>query len=682
MAPPVPATTRGAEWTVAFDGEVAGNVVTAGNAVTRCPPGADALACREAESGVANGVLNNDYPMVWSDTDDDPRTETSSSALLDVPAGARIVHATLSWAGVLRDGSTGLCGRTATWSSGSPRSATIAVAGQDATSVTATAFAAEPVPRGADRWYSARVDVTEHLAGVTGPVGLTVGNVRTGQGHDCAGGWSVTAVWARDDAPRHRVTVYTGHVRVAGTPAHLLLRPPGLRAVGGTARLAVTALEGDRAIGGDTLSVNGHVHDNFFVSSADGARKPAHANNMSVDATMIEVADVVRPGDTGVDVVATSGADHYLLFGLALSVPIPGMALHTMVDRPVTHDGERVTQQAVVTNSGGVPLHDIAVVFGLGCRRVVEQLMPGGHEEVTCTGIAGMPLVASASATDAAGGNHTATATAASRVIHPALTVRVATAKPVVLTGEPVTHQVTVVNSGDARVSSVRVRGFGCDRVVATTLAPAATADVRCTARPARTLVTVTATDELGARVTAQDRADYRIVHADLAIDVVVPENPVVPGDAVTLTVRVRNTGDVAMSDVAVTGEPAACDRNWPRLEPGAATVHTCRVVVHGPMTVRLTVSGVPDVADPVTVRRTTAVRLTPVAADVAPDVAVASGPVSPPPPVVPEPEPETEVAQQGPLRSPATPAVIAVLGLFVMTVSLGGLSAATRRLR
>ncbi len=131
VAPPVPAVTRGAGWTVAFDGEVTGNVVTAGNAVTRGPPAPDAAACRDAETGVANGVLNNDYPMVWSDTDDDPRTETSSSALLDVPAGARIAHATLAWAGVLRDGSTGLCGRTATWSSGSPRSVTFAVAGRN-----------------------------------------------------------------------------------------------------------------------------------------------------------------------------------------------------------------------------------------------------------------------------------------------------------------------------------------------------------------------------------------------------------------------------------------------------------------------------------------------------------------------------------------------------------------------
>ncbi|MFC4857161.1 hypothetical protein [Actinophytocola glycyrrhizae] len=689
VAPPVPAVPHAPEWTVAFDGEVTGDVAVAGNAVTRCPPGPGALACRDAETGAANGALNNDHSMVWTDTDDDPRTVTSSSARVDVPAGARIVHATLSWGGVLRAGSTGLCGRTATWPPGTPAAVRVAVGGREGVPVAAAAFTAEPSPPGADRWYSAHADVTDRLADTTGPVDLTVGDVRTGQGRDCAGGWSVTAVWSRADAARHRVTVHTGHERVAGSTAHVLLAPPGLRAAGGTTRLAVAALEGDRAIGGDTLRVNGSQQagqdgpGNVFVSGADGAREPAHVNNMSVDVTTIELAaGVVRPGDTAVEIEATSGADHYLLYGLALSVPLPGIALHTSVDRPVTHEGEDVTQRSVVTNTGGVPLHDVVVASDLGCRRVVGPLAPGAHAELVCTGPGGRTLAASASATDAAGGTHAATATAATRVIRPALTVRVGTPKPVVLIGKPVTHRVTVTNSGDAPVSSVRLRGLGCDRVVATVLAPAATATADCTAPPALVPVTATAVDELGAPVTARARASYRIVRVGLALEIVVPEHPVAPGGTTTLTIRVRNTGDVAFTNVAVTGEPAACHRFLPRLEPGATAVHTCRVVVTGPATVTLTVTGVPDVSTavvgPVPVSSTAEVRLAPEVAE----AAAAPGTVRPPPAAVPEPEPEHELAQQGPLRSPVTPAVIAVLGVLVMTVSLGGLSTAARRLR
>jgi hypothetical protein len=191
--------------------------------------------------------------------------------------------------------------------------------------------------------------------------------------------------------------------------------------------------------------------------------------------------------------------------------------------------------------------------------------------------------------------------------------------------------------------------------------------------------VTATALDELGASVTATTTVPYRVVRADLAIEVAIPPGPVAPGDAVTLTVRVRNTGDVPMIDLAVTGEPAGCGRALPDLAPGAATVHTCRIVVDGPMVVALAVSGTPALPGrpsgaTSTVRRTATVALAP--GNPRPDdVSPVPEPQSPQPPA-------HAVADEGPLRSPATPAVIAVLGVLVMTVSLGGLSSATRRLR
>jgi hypothetical protein len=126
-----------------------------------------------------------------------------------------------------------------------------------------------------------------------------------------------------------------------------------------------------------------------------------------------------------------------------------------------------------------------------------------------------------------------------------------------------------------------------------------------------------------------------------------------------------------------VTGEPAACERSLPDLAPGAATVHTCRVVVTRPVTLALAVSGIPALPGlpstaTITVRHASTVA--PAPANRLPDST--SAPVAPPAPA-----PRHEVADDGPLRSPATPALIAVLGVLVMTVSLGGLSSATRRL-
>lgn len=672
VAPPAPGPPADPEWTVVFDAEVAGDLAVVGNTVTRCPD--TAIACRAAELGAANGALNNHAAMAPVDSDDDPDTVTSSSAALDLPPGARIRHATLSWAGTLPTGSTGLCGRTAHWPPGTPDTVTLAVGTGDATPLPAAEVAADPAPPGADRWYSAHADVTARLARVRGPVELTVGNVWTGQGFDCAGGWSLTVVWEDDDAPLRRVAVHTGHERVAGTPAHTVLRPPGLRAVGGATRLGVVALEGDRGLGGDTVRVNGvATSDNFFVAAASGARAPAHVNNMSVDARTVELGpETVRPGDTGVDVVATSGADHYLLQVLALSVPAPGLAVTTTVDPPVAHDGDPVTQHAVVANTGAVPLRGIDVAFGqnAACGRMID-LAVGETAELTCAGAGG---TVSAAATDPAGGPLTATATAAARVIHPRLDLAVTTPRDVVFTGEQVDHRVTLTNSGDTPLSSVRVPGCG---EVAGLLAPGVAVTATCTGPATADPVAASAVDELDAPVTASAPVPYRIVAVDLAIEVVVPDGPIEPGDSVTLTVRVRNDSGIALTDLEVTGDPAACHRIIPELAAGASTVHTCRVVVSGPTVVALTVSGVPAVPGaPAVVVHSQPHTLTPEArpANV--------------PPAVPE-APETQApqapqvdTQAGPLREPATPAVIAVLGVMVMTVSVGGLATAVRRRR
>ena len=70
-----------------------GNITIAGNTLMTCPS-----HCA-AENGVGSGAALNDnnYQMVRVDTDGDPATIDSSSATLDVPAGATVLWAGLYW---------------------------------------------------------------------------------------------------------------------------------------------------------------------------------------------------------------------------------------------------------------------------------------------------------------------------------------------------------------------------------------------------------------------------------------------------------------------------------------------------------------------------------------------------------------------------------------------------------
>ena len=75
----------------------AGDLVISGNTLMTCP--ASASNCAEALRGGGTSARfnNNSYSMVMVDIDDDPTTVNSSSADLQIPAGAPVLFAGLYW---------------------------------------------------------------------------------------------------------------------------------------------------------------------------------------------------------------------------------------------------------------------------------------------------------------------------------------------------------------------------------------------------------------------------------------------------------------------------------------------------------------------------------------------------------------------------------------------------------
>ncbi|MGH3625306.1 MAG: CARDB domain-containing protein, partial [Sciscionella sp.] len=532
-------------WGAEFDRTVHGDFSTIGNTVTTCPPGRRARVCRESEQGHADDgglpALNNGNTMVWTDVDGDPDTYDSSRGQLSIPAGSRIAFAKLTWGGDLRAGSVGQCGRSASWPAGSPerQAVSLTVGAKPTVSITPGRFAIDEdsaAPFHAeDRWYSAHADVTNELAGVRGgePSTVTVGNIWTGKGRDCFGGWSLVVVWAYDGsdaqhAPaKKHVVVYDGHLRVPTGGTLLSLAAPDLRAAGSLTRIGVTAYEGDRALAGDALLVNGRAQEehsihgereNFFVSDATGALDPRHVNNMSVDAKSFDVSgDAVRSGEDSDDptVLSFTGTrDSYLVQSIAASFAKPELSVSTSTNRPATHAGERVTQTALVRNSGGAPAEDVTVHLdiGAGCDRRIGTLDAGETASVSCTGVAGdrdYGVTATVTATSAGGDKLSAWARRPVRVLHPALRAELRVSPHTVVPGEPLNYAVVLHNEGDTALSGISLHGndlVACRRNDLDALPPAASRTVRCSTdagqRGGSGTVTVSGQDELGRRVS------------------------------------------------------------------------------------------------------------------------------------------------------------------------------------
>lgn len=698
IAPPLPLLASPDTWKPEYDRTLHGDFVTVGNTVTGCPPSAS--HCRAAESGdVSHGDgLNNDHSMRWVDVDDNPATYNSSTATAPVPDGGTAVHASLTWAGNLRAGSAGSCGKSARWPVGTPQEQAVSLTlngthtriGPDRFTIREDTSSYH----GKDRWYSATADVTAEVTGGSGPITATVGDIWTGQGYNCFGGWSLTIVWEGQDEPLKRIVLVTGHARVESAWGGVAVRPHGLRTAGGTTRIGVSAFEGDLGLAGDALVVNGVPQRgpgkevNFFVANAAGAVEPRHRNNMSVDARTLTVGpEVVGPGTGTVTVDITTTRDAVLLAGIALSLPQPGLAVRTTTDRPVTHPDEQVTQTAWISNTGGVPLRDVTAELDAGpaCQWRRDTLAPGATEVVTCAGPAPQERYAvtvSASATAPGGQVLAAAATSPVRVIHPAIDVGVVVAD-VAVAGQDLDYELTITNTGDTELSAISVTtDANCATSAPATLAPDGAATAHCTTAAGSYDFTVRARDELGATVADTARATVKLVQAGLSLDVTGPSAPT-PGDPLaTITVRLRNTGAVPLIDVLVAGSPAACRREIGRLDPGQAAVYTCRAPVD--TTVRLVVTGTPLLDGAAADARFTA-RAVATLVQAAPPlpeqqqrpqqeqqaVPVDSGP--------PQPEPIRTAGSDPLSQPPATAAIIAVLGVLMAAASAGAISSAVR---
>jgi uncharacterized repeat protein (TIGR01451 family) len=331
-------------FTVRYAINTNGDIALAANTLMTCPHGTvetqTGVACADGQAG---GLADdNYYPMDYVDVDGDAATENSSSATLDVPAGATVLFAGLYWGAAFDQGetlplqcqATPRTGHAAT-NPAAAGSAWLKPPGGSYLPVNASVFDTYTEnldcgnPGGADERtrYQAFADVTA-LVKAGGGGSYTIANVQAGTGADRHAGWSLVVAYRDTSQPARNLTIFDGFAQVALGATTTIPVSGFTTPLDGpvNTQLGIVSYEGDLNLAGDSLALNGvtlsdaaHSPVNFFHSgiSALGApvtgKSPDYENQLGFDGSVLAVpVGVVDHGDTSASIKLSTSNDRYL----------------------------------------------------------------------------------------------------------------------------------------------------------------------------------------------------------------------------------------------------------------------------------------------------------------------------------------------------------------------------------
>lgn len=281
-----------------------GDITLIGNTLLSCNGGG---SCNNGRNGNGGNVDNNNFTMVYVDTDADASTFCSSSATLTMPAGASVLWAGLYWGGESASAARANC-----------RFSTPATGYQN---LTATQLDVS------GNYYQGFVDVTARVQ-ASGNGIYWMGNVTsTVNSANHHAGWALVVVYRLATDPTRNLVAFDGFAHVApGATVNLVvngfLTPP---AGAVNTRLGVVAGEGDLGLTGDSFRLNAtNLSDavnpatNFFNSTVSrlGARvatkNPNYANQLGWDVDLVSANGILPNGATGANIALVSTGDRFL----------------------------------------------------------------------------------------------------------------------------------------------------------------------------------------------------------------------------------------------------------------------------------------------------------------------------------------------------------------------------------
>lgn len=638
---------------VAFDATVNGDFVIVGNGVLECAAVGTTI-CNNLHNGTG-GIHNNITNMVHaagSAVLAEEGAENSSTALLDVPAGASVAYAQLSWmgtsgrsAGATPTNSTGIY---CTVPEGTPADRSVMLqpgAGAPISRVSPDMIdGGTPPASGASSVYVANADVTALFGGLITGSGqeISVGDLWAGTGRSCFAGWSLTVVYSYPEfipgtaaSTAHRVVVYRGSQNVSpgGSRAFSL---DGFTAAGAGGRVGYFLAEGDAADTGDfgsytttsstmpTRIPNGQGGTNNIAMSRtpSGLPFPDYAASTSFTNASVDVAtaslDGVAPGDTSLNFLFGSAGDGYVVMDVALSIPVSAIKVVVTPTQVRTPD-EPAVFDITVSNPGSVPLSGMTVspsaafasCAGLPAGAEVSDGritgMPDlpGHTDFAfrCIGVApaaaGSDVVVTAAAADPSGRTLESAATGRVERLDIGI-VKTASAQDVPR-GTPVTWTIVVSNPGTVVLDAVAVTDAAepaCQQGSLGALPPGATVTLTCSSVMSsgltnRAIVTSPTASSGGLTVEAVSEAAVGVT--GLTLSKTADTDRARVGDVITYTLVVTNTGDVPLNEVAVIDDVVPdCSFSVAVLPAGDSASRDCTVqatVAHAPSLVNTAVA-------------------------------------------------------------------------------------------
>ena len=251
-------------------------------------------------------------------------------------------------------------------------------------------------------------------------------------------------------------------------------------------------------------------------------------------------------------------------------------------------DGDTVTFSITVENTGDVDLTGVTVTDAVApaCDNVIGDLAVSEIVSYDCSMTAGavdFTNTANVTGDDPNGDPVTDQDSAAVDVINPAIDIQKTPDTQQGRSGDTVTFDIRVENTGDVTLTNVTVTDAvapNCDATFAS-MAPGAVETYTCTmtalADDYTNVASVTGDDPLSNPVIDSDDADVDVINPAVTIDKTPDGQQARPGDTVTFTITVTNTGDVDLANVVVSDTTApACDANIGALAAGASTSYDC----------------------------------------------------------------------------------------------------------